>query len=119
MFYDTVGSEKRKARFAAGPLRTVGTQRPYGSTVVSTVQGDIACVGNRKAIKAKTSSQNLLVTVYLNDSKVNGIDCELQGSANLPISLSGRDSPRSNLSWNNCGAGQLSLLLQSPSTDTA
>ena len=43
-FYDTVGSEKRKARSEAGALRTVGTQRPCGSTVVSTVQRVIAWV---------------------------------------------------------------------------
>lgn len=47
MFCDTVGSEKRKARLRTGPLRTVGTQRPYGSTEVSTVQRVIACVGRK------------------------------------------------------------------------
>ena len=48
MFYDTVGSENGKARLRTRPLRTVGTQRPYGSTVVSTVQQVNACVDNTK-----------------------------------------------------------------------
>jgi len=48
MFYDTVGSENRKARSESGPMRTVGTQHPYGSTVVFTVQCVIACVETSK-----------------------------------------------------------------------
>jgi len=83
-FYDTVGSGKSKARLRTGPLRTVGTQRPYGTTVVSTVQGVIAWVDIKNRLIVKLSNRDQFP--YITDLSLTYKPDQLKDEYSLQLS---------------------------------